>query len=159
MKDHLFFSHAKQLIEDTIRRNASPVRLETNQDGSCSSLASSVSDEQAPRAPTNRNSIGSSMQHVQHQSVQQQSQQFVAQQQQQPQQQQQMNHKLSRSASAHHNHMGGMGGPVGPSGNYLVHSLSTSDASLGEYKYTVNVGPYTVKITGDCFDLVRVSFW
>lgn len=38
-------NYAKQLIEDTIRRNASPVRLETSQDGSCSSLASSASDE------------------------------------------------------------------------------------------------------------------
>lgn len=53
-------SCAKQLIEDTIRRNASPVRLdETGQGvvgaGSCSSLNSSNSDEVLPRA--NRNSI------------------------------------------------------------------------------------------------------
>lgn len=53
-------SCAKQLIEDTIRRNASPVRMdETGQGvvgaGSCSSLNSSNSDELLPRA--NRNSI------------------------------------------------------------------------------------------------------
>lgn len=53
-------SCAKQLIEDTIRRNASPVRMdETGQGvvgaGSCSSLNSSNSDEALPRA--NRNSI------------------------------------------------------------------------------------------------------
>lgn len=39
----------------------------------------------------------------------------------------------------------------------LLHSLSTNDASLGEYKYTVNIGPNSLKITGDCFDLVRVA--
>lgn len=48
------------MIEDTIRRNASPVRMdETGQGvvgaGSCSSLNSSNSDEALPRA--NRNSI------------------------------------------------------------------------------------------------------
>lgn len=39
----------------------------------------------------------------------------------------------------------------------LPHSYSTNDASLGEYKYTVNVGGHSVKITGDCFELVRVA--
>lgn len=43
------YSHAKQLIEDTIRRNASPVRLEQpdkeRMGGSSSSLNSSASDE------------------------------------------------------------------------------------------------------------------
>lgn len=38
-----------------------------------------------------------------------------------------------------------------------MHSLSTNDASLGEYKYTVNVGNHSIKITGDCLELVRVS--
>lgn len=42
-------------------------------------------------------------------------------------------------------------------GQILLHSLSTNDASLGEYKYTVNVGNHSIKITGDCLDLVRVS--
>jgi hypothetical protein len=43
------YSHAKQLIEDTIRRNASPIRLEQpdkeRMGGSSSSLNSSASDE------------------------------------------------------------------------------------------------------------------
>jgi hypothetical protein len=43
------YSYAKQLIEDTIRRNASPVRLEQpdkeRMGGSSSSLNSSASDE------------------------------------------------------------------------------------------------------------------
>jgi len=47
--DALRHSHAKQLIEDTIRRNASPVRLEQpdkeRMGGSSSSLNSSASDE------------------------------------------------------------------------------------------------------------------
>lgn len=38
----------------------------------------------------------------------------------------------------------------------MLHSLSTNDASLGEYKYTVNVGCHNIKITGDSLDLVRV---
>lgn len=38
----------------------------------------------------------------------------------------------------------------------LLHSYSTSDASLGEYKYTVNIGQHSIKITGDSCDLVRV---
>lgn len=45
---------------------------------------------------------------------------------------------------------------VGSVGQQLLHSLSTNDASLGEYKYTVGVGNHSVKITGDCFELVRV---
>lgn len=45
------------------------------------------------------------------------------------------------------------GGP----GQVLLHSLSTNDASVGEYKFTVNVGHHQIKITGDSFDLVRVS--
>jgi len=47
--DDSHHSHAKQLIEDTIRRNASPVRLEQpdkeRMGGSSSSLNSSASDE------------------------------------------------------------------------------------------------------------------
>lgn len=39
----------------------------------------------------------------------------------------------------------------------LLHSLSTNDASLGEYKYTIVTGGHTIKITGDNLDLVRVS--
>lgn len=55
-----------------------------------------------------------------------------------------MGNKLTRSTS-HHNT------------NYLVHSASSNDTSLGEYKYTVNVGNRSVKITGDSLELVRVS--
>lgn len=40
--------------------------------------------------------------------------------------------------------------------NMLLHSYSTNDASLGEYKHTVTVGQHNIKITGDCLDLVRV---
>ncbi|PNF34350.1 hypothetical protein B7P43_G15492 [Cryptotermes secundus] len=90
-------NHAKQLIEDTIRRNASPIRLEQpdkeRMGGSSSSLNSSASDE-SNRFPDVR-----------------------------------------RSA--------------------LLHSFSTNDASLGEYKYTVTVGNQSVKITGTNLDLVR----
>lgn len=46
---------------------------------------------------------------------------------------------------------------AGHGSQVLLHSLSTNDASLGEYKYTVNIGPNSLKITGDCFDLVRVA--
>lgn len=92
-------NHAKQLIEDTIRRNASPVRLEQpdkeRMGGSSSSLNSSASDE-SNRFPGVR-----------------------------------------RSA--------------------LLHSFSTNDASLGEYKYTVTVGNQSIKITGTNLDLVRTA--
>lgn len=92
-------NHAKQLIEDTIRRNASPVRLEQpdkeRMGGSSSSLNSSASDE-SNRFPDVR-----------------------------------------RSA--------------------LLHSFSTNDASLGEYKYTVTVGNQSIKITGTNLDLVRTA--
>ena len=94
-------SHAKQLIEDTIRRNASPVREHGMNvggplTGSSSSINSSASDDSA-------------LPHT------------------------------ARSTRA------------------LFHSLSTNDASLGEYKYTVVTGGHTLKITGDNLDLVRVS--
>lgn len=102
-------SYAKHLIEDTIRRNASPVRLDGTASGigaavSCSSLASSNSDEVQPR--------------------------------------------ISRPQTQHKVRAAG--------GSVLLHSLSTNDASLGEYKYTVNVGQHSIKITGDNIELVRV---
>jgi hypothetical protein len=95
------FSHAKQLIEDTIRRNASPVREHEMAvggplTGSSSSINSSASDDSA----------------------------------------------LPSSARA---------------SRALMHSLSTNDANIGEYKYSVVTGGYTIKITGDNLDLVRVS--
>jgi len=99
-------NHAKQLIEDTIRRNASPVREGTSSSpsgggpltGSSSSINSSASDESA----------------------------------------------LPQASRVH------------PS-RALLHSLSTSDASIGEYKFTVVTASGTVKITGDNLDLVRTS--
>lgn len=40
----------------------------------------------------------------------------------------------------------------------LLHSFSTNDASIGEYKYTVTVGNQSLKITGSNLDLVRVMY-
>lgn len=57
----------------------------------------------------------------------------------------QLPNKLSRSNS-HHN-----------AANFLTHSSSANDASLGEYKYTVNVGNHVLKITGDSLELVKVK--
>ncbi|XP_076168737.1 eukaryotic translation initiation factor mextil isoform X3 [Ptiloglossa arizonensis] len=97
--------YAKDLIKDTIQRNASPVRLEQGggekgaMGGSSSSLNSSASDE------SNR---------LQHQQ------------------------QNSRVRS-------------------LLHSFSTNDASIGEYKYTVTVGNQSLKITGCNLDLVRTA--
>jgi hypothetical protein len=42
--------------------------------------------------------------------------------------------------------------------NSLLHSLSTNDASVGEYKYTVTVGTSSLRITGPDLKLVRVSY-
>ncbi|KAL1491098.1 hypothetical protein ABEB36_011746 [Hypothenemus hampei] len=94
-------NHAKQLIEDTIRRNASPVREGSSGaggplTGSSSSINSSASDDSA----------------------------------------------LPSSARA---------------SRALMHSLSTPDANLGEFKYTVIANGHTIKITGDNLDLVRTS--
>lgn len=108
-------NYAKLLIEDTIKRNASPIR-EASQEGSCSSLASS-DDQQVTAMPRARPVM----------------------QQQMPQMP--MGNKLTRSNS-----------------NYLIHSLSTNDASLGEYKYTVCIGSHSLKITGDSLELVRVRW-
>lgn len=105
----LFSSYAKDLIKDTIQRNASPVRLEQGGSdkggigGSSSSLNSSASDE------SNR-----------------------------LHQQQHHQQQASRFRST------------------LLHSFSTNDASIGEYKYTVTVGNHSLKITGSNLDLVRV---
>ncbi|XP_043665971.1 eukaryotic translation initiation factor 4E-binding protein Mextli isoform X4 [Vespula pensylvanica] len=99
--------YAKDLIKDTIQRNASPVRLEQGGGekggigGSSSSLNSSASEE------SNR-----------------------------LQQHQQQNSRLRSS---------------------LLHSFSTNDASIGEYKYTVTVDNQSLKITGTNLDLVRTA--
>ncbi|XP_073942043.1 eukaryotic translation initiation factor mextil isoform X1 [Choristoneura fumiferana] len=95
-------NHAKHLIGDTIRRNASPVRLEGSLEaggarGSRGSLDSAGSDE-APRP---------------------------------------------REKSPHN--------------RALLHSFSTNDAALGEYKYTVSFGQHSIKITGHNLDLVKTA--
>lgn len=163
-------NYAKQLIEDTIRRNASPVRLETSHDGSCSSLASSASDEiihprrsisDAASIPTGgqRGSMMTNPNGTVSYVPNQQSatglslnlsnnNMFHHHQQQQQQSQPQYSHpKLTRNGSQNNGQQAGL----------LLHSFSTNDASLGEFKYTVNVGKHSIKITGDCFDLVRVA--
>ncbi|XP_011496495.1 PREDICTED: uncharacterized protein LOC105361091 [Ceratosolen solmsi marchali] len=97
--------YAKDLIKDTIQRNASPVRLEqggrekSGIGGSSSSLNSSASDESNRLHQHQQSSLRSS----------------------------------------------------------LLHNLSTNDASIGEYKYTVTVGPHSLKITGSNLDLVRAA--
>lgn len=107
------------MIEETIRRNASPTRLEGP--GSCSSLASSASDENVAR--TNRNSIVNPNPNAST-----------------PNTGTVKNRNISSSP-----------------GQTLLHSLSTNDATVGEYKYTVCIGSASIKITGDCFELVRVA--
>ncbi|XP_022834676.1 eukaryotic translation initiation factor 4E-binding protein Mextli isoform X9 [Spodoptera litura] len=99
-------NHAKHLIGDTIRRNASPVRLDGALDalpgaalaGSRASLDSNGSDD-APRA---------------------------------------------REKSPHN-------------ARALLHSYSTNDAALGEYKYTVTFGQHSIRITGLNLDLVKTA--
>lgn len=111
------------MIEDTIKRNASPIR-EASQEGSCSSLASSDDQLVASRGTVRTVNVGQHPILVHSQLP--------------------LGNKLTRSTS-HHN------------ANYLVHSTSSNDASLGEYKYTVNVGHHSIKITGDSLELVRVA--
>lgn len=95
-----FSSYAKDLIKDTIQRNASPVRLE--------------------QGIVDKGGIGDS------------------------------NSSLSTSASDESNRQNQNTGS-------LLHSFSTNDASIGEYKHTVTVGNYSLKITGSNLDLVRVN--
>ncbi|XP_059618575.1 eukaryotic translation initiation factor 4E-binding protein Mextli isoform X2 [Phlebotomus argentipes] len=141
-------NYAKQLIEDTIRRNASPVRLETSQGGgSCSSLASSASDETQNSLRAARNSIGAAAIAV-----------MAA---------NQLNNNpflpgaaAAQAAAPQVPSAAGKlsrGSGVATSGQLLLHSYSTNDASLGEYKFTVSVGPHNLKITGDRCDLVRAA--
>ncbi|XP_060800512.1 eukaryotic translation initiation factor 4E-binding protein Mextli isoform X2 [Amyelois transitella] len=93
-------NHAKHLIGDTIRRNASPVRLDA-EPGLRASRASldSGPDDDEPR---------------------------------------------HREKSPHSNRA-------------LLHSFSTNDAALGEYKYTVTFGQHSIKITGNNLDLVKTA--
>ncbi|XP_034233992.1 eukaryotic translation initiation factor 4E-binding protein Mextli isoform X3 [Thrips palmi] len=98
--------HARQLMEDTIRRNASPVRPEQPDGirehhetlgGSSSSLNSSASEDSV---------------------------------------------RISQGGARR---------------STLLHSFSTNDASLGEYKYTVAVGSCVLKITCSNHDIVRAA--
>ncbi|XP_039494545.1 eukaryotic translation initiation factor 4E-binding protein Mextli isoform X5 [Drosophila santomea] len=141
-------NYAKQLMEDTIRRNASPVRLEPapGAGGSCSSLNSSNSDDAIvqPRTPTgsslaNRLSFNSAQNFMTATAAAQQiSQQMLHQtHHQQHQQQQQQVAAVAAAAAA------------------AAHAQAT--AAAGEYKFTVNVGQHLIKITGDCCELVRVA--
>ncbi|XP_043641014.1 eukaryotic translation initiation factor 4E-binding protein Mextli isoform X2 [Drosophila teissieri] len=143
-------NYAKQLMEDTIRRNASPVRLEPapGAGGSCSSLNSSNSDDAIvqPRTPTgsslaNRLSFNSAQNFMTataaaQQISQQMHHQTHHQQHQQQQQQQQVAAVAAAAAAAAH---------------------AQATAAAGEYKFTVNVGQHLIKITGDCCELVRVA--
>lgn len=120
-------NYAKMLIEDTIKRNASPIR-DASQEGSVSSLASS--DDQQIVAIRPR-PILTSVGNIQMQAVQNVVQQLP------------MGNKLTRSNSHHY---------------FAQNQQNNNDASVGEYKYTVNVGNHTLKISGDSLKLVQVSF-
>ncbi|XP_017063167.2 eukaryotic translation initiation factor 4E-binding protein Mextli isoform X5 [Drosophila eugracilis] len=140
-------NYAKQLMEDTIRRNASPVRLEPAPaaGGSCSSLNSSNSDDAIvqPRTPSgsslaNRLSFNSAQNFMTATAAAQQIQQQVLHQQQQVlhQTHHQQQQQVAAAAAAAH---------------------AQATAAAGEYKFTVNVGQHLIKITGDCCELVRVA--
>ncbi|KAH8366702.1 hypothetical protein KR200_008546 [Drosophila serrata] len=159
-------NYAKQLMEDTIRRNASPVRLEPAPaaGGSCSSLNSSNSDDAIvqPRTPgggssslANRLSFNSAQNFMTATAAAQQISQHHQQHQQHQQQQQQV---AAAVAAAQAQATAAAAGKVlRPNQQLLMHSYSTNDASVGEYKFTVNVGQHLIKITGDCCELVRVA--
>ncbi|GBP31194.1 Eukaryotic translation initiation factor 4E-binding protein Mextli [Eumeta japonica] len=97
-------NHAKHLIGDTIRRNASPVRLEGALEGSAL---------RASRASLDSNGSDDG--------------------------------PLAREKSPHN------------SNRALLHSYSTNDAALGEYKYTVTFGQHSIKITGNNLDFVKTA--
>lgn len=116
--------------------------------GSCSSLASSNSDETVqPRTPganslSNRLSFNSAQNFMTASAAAQQ----MAQQ-----------HLMSNASGPVNNAVAVAAGKLmRPNMQMLLHSYSTNDASLGEYKFTCNVGQHVIKITGDCCDLVRV---
>lgn len=117
-------NYAKMLIEDTIKRNASPIR-DTSQEGSVSSLASS--DEQVVIRP--RQAFGVSTGN--NQSVQNMVQQLPM----------MSGNKLTRSNSHH-------------SSSFFAQNQSND---VGEFKYTVNVGHYSLKISGDNLKIVQVK--
>ncbi|XP_068141734.1 eukaryotic translation initiation factor 4E-binding protein Mextli isoform X2 [Drosophila tropicalis] len=132
-------NYAKQLMEDTIRRNASPVRLEPvpaagGGGGSCSSLNSSNSDDVVqPRTPgagsgsnlANRLSFNSAQNFMTASAAVQQ-----------------MSHQQQVAAVA---------------AAQAQAQAQAQATAAGEYKFTVNVGQHLIKITGDCCELVRVA--
>lgn len=155
-------------MEDTIRRNASPVRLEPapsagGAGGSCSSLNSSNSDDAIvqPRTPStssslaNRLSFNSAQNFMTSTAAAHQMSQHH--QQQQQHQGQHHHHHQQQVANATAAATAAAGKVIRPNQQLLMHSYSTNDASVGEYKFTVNVGQHLIKITGDCCELVRVS--
>ncbi|XP_023941540.1 eukaryotic translation initiation factor 4E-binding protein Mextli isoform X2 [Bicyclus anynana] len=93
-------NHAKHLIGDTIRRNASPVRLEPMEGAALGASRASLDSTGSDERP--------------------------------------------REKSPHNNRA-------------LLHSFSTNDAALGEYKYTVTFGEHSMKITGNNLDLVKTA--
>ncbi|KAH8249404.1 hypothetical protein KR032_009393 [Drosophila birchii] len=161
-------NYAKQLMEDTIRRNASPVRLEPAPaaGGSCSSLNSSNSDDAIvqPRTPgggssslANRLSFNSAQNFMTATAAAQQISQHHQQHQHQQHQQQQQQVAAAVAAAQAQATAAAAGKVLRPNQQLLMHSYSTNDASVGEYKFTVNVGQHLIKITGDCCELVRVA--
>ncbi len=116
-------NYAKMLIEDTIKRNASPIR-DISQEGSVSSLASS-DDQQITtiRPGPVLSSVGSIPMQIIPNVVQQLP----------------MGSKLTRSNSHH----------------YFAQTQQ-NEANVGEFKYTVNVGNHTLKVSGDSLKLVQV---
>uniref|UniRef100_A0A336L592 CSON004040 protein n=1 Tax=Culicoides sonorensis TaxID=179676 RepID=A0A336L592_CULSO len=117
-------NYAKSLIEDTIRRNASPVRMDSQDDSNGGVLTSGNGFVMGNMIQQPVQAINLTQNALYNQSNQ-------------------TTPKYVRS-----NTFGGHG---------LQQSFSTDDASLGEYKYTVNVGQHSVKITGDNFELIRTA--
>lgn len=107
------------------------MRSDAPQGGSCSSLASSTSDEAVPRANRNSMSVSGGQLMNNFNNVPNQSTTFIG---------GIGVNKIQRNSGR----------------QQLLHSLSTNDASLGEYKYTVGIGNHSIKITGDRFELVQV---
>ncbi|XP_030241397.1 eukaryotic translation initiation factor 4E-binding protein Mextli isoform X4 [Drosophila navojoa] len=141
-------NYAKQLMEDTIRRNASPVRLEPaptagGAGGSCSSLNSSNSDDAVavqPRTPSSSSSLANRLSFNSAQNFMTAT--AAAHQMSQHHQQQQQQHQ----GQHHHHHQ-----------QQVANAAAAATAAAGEYKFTVNVGQHLIKITGDCCELVRVA--
>ncbi|XP_030383022.1 eukaryotic translation initiation factor 4E-binding protein Mextli isoform X2 [Scaptodrosophila lebanonensis] len=123
-------NYAKQLMEDTIRRNASPVRLEPAPaaGGSCSSLNSSNSDDANVQVRTPSAGNSSLANRLSFNSAQN----FMT------------ASAAAQQISQHQQQVANI-------------AVNPATAAAGEYKFTVNVGQHLIKITGDCCELVRVA--